>query len=453
MIKVRNIDKRIEISLGGGVDSLVRIYPSRQATKKLKSNALHKKQVFLNMQKKSVFDIDISRFDYILPNEMIAKYPLKNRDESKLLIYNKGEISQEKFKDIHHFLPKNSLVVFNNTKVISARLYFHNCNGAKIEIFCLEPSDDMDFAQSFSTVGNCRWNCLIGNQKRWKSGTITLNTNIGGEPFCIEAKLIKRLENYNVVEFQWFTTHTFGEILDNLGKIPIPPYLNRESEDCDKHTYQTVYGKIPGSVAAPTAGLHFTDGVLQSLKKKDIVISEVTLHVGAGTFKPLSSSTIHEHTMHSEFFTVSFEILKNLEQYLGNITAVGTTTVRTLESLYFIGCQLLNGLIPANNHFVIGQWEPYEKDFRYTPHEALSSILEYMKKNELTNIHASTSIMIIPGYQHKFTTRLITNFHQPKSTLLLLLASIVGDNWQQMYSYALKHNYRFLSYGDCCLVI
>ncbi len=405
------------------------------------------------MYKLNDLDIKINQFDYELPNDRIAKYPLKNRDESKLLLYNKGTISEETFKNLPQFLPKNSLLVFNNTRVISARLFFRNNNSAKIEVFCLEPSYNLDFSQALASNEKCRWNCLVGNLKRWKSCTITSKLEIDSKQIYIEAELIERCEGYNIVEFRWPGEYAFGELLDHAGKIPIPPYLNRESEDIDKLTYQTIFGKILGSVAAPTAGLHFTDSVLQSLRERKISLDKVTLHVGAGTFKAMSGDTIHDHTMHSEFFTLSNETIKNLKQHIGNITAVGTTTTRTLESLYYIGCQILSGKTPANNHFNIEQWEPYEKENLYNTEESLNAILEYLETNKFTHIQASTSIIIIPGYKCKLTNRLITNFHQPKSTLLLLLASFVGENWRQMYSFALERNFRFLSYGDCCLII
>ncbi|HPW67673.1 MAG TPA: S-adenosylmethionine:tRNA ribosyltransferase-isomerase [Salinivirgaceae bacterium] len=398
-------------------------------------------------------NLDINQFDYELPNDRIAKYPLKNRDESKLLLYNKGVISEETFKNLPQFLPKNSLLVFNNTKVISARLFFRNSNGAKIEIFCLEPAFNLDFSQAFASTEKCRWNCLVGNLKRWKGGTIISEVKIDGEQICLEAELIEKCEGHNIIEFRWSGKQTFGELLDHAGKIPIPPYLNRESEEEDKLTYQTIFGKVLGSVAAPTAGLHFTDTVLQSLKEREIFFDELTLHVGAGTFRAMSGETIHDHTMHSEFFTLSKETIKNLKQHIGNITAVGTTTTRTLESLYYIGCQLLSRQTPANNHFNIEQWEPYEKEILYSVNESVDAVLEYLETNKLTHIQASTSIIIVPGYKYKLTNRLITNFHQPKSTLLLLLASFVGENWKQMYSFALERNFRFLSYGDCCLII
>jgi S-adenosylmethionine:tRNA ribosyltransferase-isomerase len=269
----------------------------------------------------------------------------------------------------------------------------------------------------------------------------------------VEADLIEKRETFNIVEFRWPGNLSFGEILDHAGKIPIPPYLNRDSEESDKQTYQTIFGKIDGSVAAPTAGLHFTEKVMQSLKQRNIVASEVTLHVGAGTFKPVSSDSIKEHTMHSEFFTVSKSTLENLIKNLGNITAVGTTTVRTLESLYFIGNQIVNGVCPANHHFTVAQWEPYEDKTNLTTQRSLEAIVDYLKINLLEYLTATTSIMIIPGYQHKIVNRLVTNFHQPRSTLLLLLASFVGNDWKKMYDFALDNNFRFLSYGDSCLIV
>ena len=296
----------------------------------------------------------------------------------------------------------------------------------------------------------CRWNCLVGNLKRWKSCTITSKLEIDSKQIYIEAELIERCEGYNIVEFRWPGEYAFGELLDHAGKIPIPPYLNRESEDIDKLTLSNNFWEDIRSVVS-NCRIAFTDSVLQSLREK--FPDKVTLHVGAGTFKAMSGDTIHDHTMHSEFFTLSNETIKNLKQHIGNITAVGTTTTRTLESLYYIGCQILSGKTPANNHFNIEQWEPYEKENLYNTEESLNAILEYLETNKFTHIQASTSIIIVPGYKCKLTNRLITNFHQPKSTLLLLLASFVGENWRQMYSFALERNFRFLSYGDCCLII
>ncbi len=398
-------------------------------------------------------DIDIQQFDYPLPDDKIAKYPLPERDKSKLLIYNNGRIIQEQFQNIAQHLPPNSLLVFNNTKVIAARLFFRKETGAQIEIFCLEPNNPSDFGQAFATHGHCQWNCWVGNLKKWKSGAICLDIEINGKKVSIQAKLIEKRETYNVVSFQWPNNYSFGEILDHAGKIPIPPYLNRESEDSDKKTYQTIFGKVDGSVAAPTAGLHFTENVLTSIDNKNIVREEVTLHVGAGTFKPVSSNSVQEHTMHSEFFTVSKTSLESLKMNLGNIIAVGTTTVRTLESLYVIGKQIVNGTKPNNHHFAVTQWEPYANTQPMHVEDSLDAILNYLTVNKLEQLSATTSIMIVPGYEHKLVKHLVTNFHQPRSTLLLLLASFVGNDWKKMYDFALGHDFRFLSYGDSCLIL
>ena len=398
-------------------------------------------------------NIGIDQFDYKLPDERIAKYPLKERDNSKLLIFNKKQLSHDSFKNIAAHLPCDSLIVFNNTRVISARLFFQKPSGAQIEIFCLEPNDPKDFGLAFSSLKKCQWNCLVGNLKKWKSGQIFMTLEKENTTIEVRASLIEKLDTYNVVKFEWDNECSFGEIMDIAGRIPIPPYLNRESEENDKTTYQTIYSSIKGSVAAPTAGLHFTEKVLKYLSDKNIKQDEITLHVGAGTFKPISSDTIQDHVMHNEFFTVSLSTIKNLIEKLGAITAVGTTTVRTLESLYFIGVQILRGKTPANHHFIIDQWEPYAMEATIEPIDALNAIQQYLVSQNRTTLSASTSIIIIPGYKHKLINYLVTNFHQPRSTLLLLLASFVGEEWKTMYDIALKNDYRFLSYGDSCLII
>lgn len=395
-----------------------------------------------------------SNYDYNLPVDKIAKYPLANRDEAKLLVYNDGALSERVFRELPGILSSKSLLLFNNTKVIYARLFFKNQNGANIEIFCLEPADKTDYAQSLSMKNGSRWHCMIGNLRKWKFGNITCCIIIDNRPLVIEAQLIKKHSGYNVVEFSWPGNFSFGEILDKAGYIPIPPYLNRASDESDKLNYQTIYSKIEGSVAAPTAGLHFTDNVLKLLLNNNVVLDEVTLHVGAGTFKPLSSASIYDHTMHSEHFSVSLNCIKNIRAFLGNITAVGTTTVRTIESLYYIGCKIIDGDIPDNHIFNIDQWLPYKQNsYVYSAEESIDAVIAYLDINNLPYIQADTSIIIIPTYKHKITKRLLTNFHQPQSTLLLLLASFVGNKWREMYNYALEHDFRFLSYGDCCLII
>lgn len=395
----------------------------------------------------------MDQFDYDLPDKNIAKYPLEARDTSKLLIYNKSEISQDSFANVATHLPNDSLIVFNNTKVISARLFFHKTSGAQIEVFCLEPNDPKEFGLAFSTTKTCRWNCMVGNLKKWKSGQVFMSLEIENETIEVRATLIERLETYIIVEFEWNTECSFGEILDIAGKIPIPPYLNRESEEIDKTVYQTVYSSIKGSVAAPTAGLHFTEEVFNSLFEKNIQREEITLHVGAGTFKPVSSETIQDHLMHNEFFTVPRSTLSKLIDKIETITAVGTTTVRTLESLYYIGLQILNGTTPKNNHFIVTQWEPYKNKDNTSAIDALKAIENYLLTNKIESLSASTSIIIVPGYTHRIVKQLVTNFHQPRSTLLLLLASFVGSDWKIMYQTALKNDFRFLSYGDSCLII
>ncbi len=397
----------------------------------------------------------IADYDYPLPDHRIAKFPLKERDSSKLLVYCGGELSTDVFRNLGDHLPSNSLMVFNNTRVIQARLHFNKISGALIEVFLLEPFLPADYEQVFQAKGKCSWLCLIGNQKKWKEGTLEATINGNNSPTAIQARREGTHGNSQIVEFTWDNSAiSFADILDAMGELPIPPYLNRKTEESDKTTYQTVYSKIKGSVAAPTAGLHFTERVIDDLQQRGIARTELTLHVGAGTFRPVKSEEIADHDMHAEFFVVKRQTLESLLQHLGSIVAVGTTSVRTLESLYYIGSQLLRKKEPNHRLFHVAQWEPYGDNAPTIPAEdAIKAILRHMDDSHLTEICASTQIIIVPGYQFKLVNMLVTNFHQPKSTLLLLVSAFVNGNWKEIYDYALHNNYRFLSYGDSSLLI
>ena len=394
-------------------------------------------------------NIEISEFNYDLPNERIAKYPLKTRHDSNLLIYKNNEIREQKFFEIKNVLPKNALLIYNDTKVIQARLHFKKKTGAKIEIFCLEPLNPTDYNLMFQSTEYCEWKCIVGNQKKWKDDDLKLSLEIEDKQITLFAKKLSVGAN-PTIRFSWDNNVEFGQILEKIGNIPIPPYLNRESEEKDKQTYQTIYSKHDGSVAAPTAGLHFTDEVMQDLKDNNICFDQVTLHVGAGTFKPVKSEKIGEHEMHFEHFTVKKSLIENLIKNYGNIVAVGTTSVRTLESIYYIALKIANKEFA--DEFTVNQWEPYEQNNNINIIDALNIILDYLKQNKLEQLRAKTQIMIVPGYRFKIINAIITNFHQPKSTLLLLISAITGENWKTIYNYALENNYRFLSYGDSSIL-
>lgn len=390
--------------------------------------------------------IHIANYNYPLPNEKIAKYPLKDRDLSKLLVYNKGQIKDVVFNQLPGILPSGSQLVFNDTKVIYARLQFQKTTGAKIEIFCLEPIKPSDYEQSFQSGPGVRWKCMIGNRKKWKSGILRNNYDLNGEQFTLYAKQL----DSEIVEFSWDPIEiSFSEILETAGTIPIPPYLNRKAEKSDKSRYQTVYAHKKGSVAAPTAGLHFTPELLKNLSSGGIMQEKITLHVGAGTFKPVSSETLENHTMHSEHFSVNRKFLADLTERQSQVIAVGTTTVRTLESLYWLGMKAGQ----ENFKPVIDQWEPYSDNSKVDVRDALKNLLAYMKSENLDQLEAVTRIIIVPGYRFRLVDGLITNFHQPKSTLLLLIAAFIGKDWKKVYDYALDHNFRFLSYGDSSLLL
>ena len=399
--------------------------------------------------------IYIDEYDYPLPDERIAKYPLQQRDASKLLVYRNGEISESKFASITDFLPENALLVYNNTRVIQARLVFHKDTGARIEVFCLEPLKPADYAQSLGSTTECVWKCMVGNLKKWKGEILGKTVEINGRTFSFNVELLHSEGNTHSVRFCWNNRDIhFADILEKAGELPIPPYLHRKTEERDLTSYQTVYSKIKGSVAAPTAGLHFTPEVFMSLQKKNIQTEELTLHVGAGTFQPVKTRDIAEHHMHTEVISVNRSTIENIQKKLGNIIAVGTTSVRTLESLYYIGTLLQSPFTGDFVHnFHVSQWRPYENIEEISTYDALQRLLDYLDANNLTTLHAETQIMIKPGYKFRVVDGVITNFHQPKSTLLLLVSAFVEGNWKEIYDYALENDFRFLSYGDSSLLL
>ena len=398
--------------------------------------------------------IYIDEYNYPLPDERIAKYPLAKRDASKLLVYKNQKITESVFSSVSDFLPCNTLLVYNNTRVIQARLLFKKDTGASIEVFCLEPLQPADYAQSLGSTTECVWKCMIGNLKKWKEGKLSKQIELAGEKCTFTAERHQTEGNTHSVKFSWDNAAIhFADILENAGELPIPPYLHRKTEESDLTTYQTVYSKIKGSVAAPTAGLHFTEDVFDSLKPKQITIEEVTLHVGAGTFQPVKTRDIAEHHMHTEVISVQRSTIENLLKQLGNIVAVGTTSVRTLESLYYIGSSPLNPPKGDLHVLHVDQWAPYQTKDKLTTREALQNIIDYLETNNLTTLHAETQIMIKPGYKFRVVDGMITNFHQPKSTLLLLVSAFVDGNWKQIYDYALENDFRFLSYGDSSLLM
>ena len=400
--------------------------------------------------------IQIKDFNYNLPDERIAKFPLAKRDNSKLLLYRHGEVTEDVFHNIAQYLPKGALMVFNNTKVIQARLHFRKETGALIEVFLLEPYMPADYEQMFQTTGHCSWLCMIGNLKKWKEGTLKRTFYVKGKEVTLVAERKEDVHKSYRVDFSWDASDvSWAELLDAVGELPIPPYLNRETQESDKTTYQTVYSKIKGSVAAPTAGLHFTPEVLADIDRHGIDREELTLHVGAGTFKPVKSEEIQDHEMHTEYICVHRQTLEKLIRHEAKAIAVGTTSVRTLESLYYIGVKLEKTLDLSEEELHVCQWEPYENAVAkpITPIKAIENILAYLDKHGLSALHASTQIIIAPGYEYNIVKMLVTNFHQPQSTLLLLVSAFVHGDWHKIYDYALAHDFRFLSYGDSSLLI
>ena len=448
---------------------------------------MSKSKLTFNMETKQ---IRIEDYNYELPDARIAKYPLAQRDHSKLLVYNHGEVSQDVFYNLPAHLPQGALMVFNNTKVIQARLHFRKADaeghptGALIEVFLLEPYEPADYEQMFQQTGRCQWLCLVGNLKKWKEGALTREFTIHNSQFTLTATRCGEHGTSQLIEFKWSGTPapplsqrtlatdatqetsspiihhaSFAEVIDVMGELPIPPYLNRQTEESDKTTYQTVYSKIKGSVAAPTAGLHFTQQVLQAIDRHGIERDEVTLHVGAGTFKPVKSETIGDHPMHTEYIAVRRHTIERLIAHGGRAIAVGTTSVRTLESLYYMGLKVMRNPELTEDDLHVSQWEPYEgmsNDDGSSPVTALQSLqalLLWMDARQLTVLHSSTQIIIAPGYDYKVVSMLVTNFHQPQSTLLLLVSAFVHGDWHTIYDYALSHDFRFLSYGDSSLLI
>lgn len=396
--------------------------------------------------------ININDYDYPLPDERIAKFPLSERDSSKLLIYRGGEISEKHFSDIPEMLPEGSLLVFNNTKVVRARLVMHKPSGARVEVFCLEPHTPADYEHAFSVKGECEWSCIVGNLKKWKEGAVEIPFEYEGENYTLQAFIAERGTREHIVRFEWSAPMTFGQLLEYLGRIPIPPYLNRESEEIDNTRYQTVYSRFEGSVAAPTAGLHFTQPLIEQMKSKGFDFAEVTLHVGAGTFLPVKDEDATKHAMHTEHFDVTLDTLRKLRANYGKIVAVGTTSVRTMESLSALAWRIKNGRNYDDG--VVGQWELYDIPAEFSGEEALDILILYMEQNGLERLRAATEIMITPlGYNYRIVRNIVTNFHQPKSTLLLLVSAYVGDDWHKIYDYALSHEFRFLSYGDSSLLM
>ena len=418
--------------------------------------------------------IKISDYNYDLPDERIAKFPIAQRDHSKLLVYKHGEVSDDVFHHLPTYLPQGSLMIFNNTKVIQARLHFRKETGALIEVFLMEPAEPTDYELMFQTTGHCSWLCMIGNLKKWKEGSLKRDFEIKGNKLTLSAtmrrgdalgseaqKMVAKGGGTNYwVDFDWDNDKvSFAEILEAVGELPIPPYLNRKTEESDKTTYQTVYSKIKGSVAAPTAGLHFTDAVLKDLDAHGIDREEVTLHVGAGTFKPVKSLEIEGHQMHTEYIVVHRRSLEKLIKHECRVIAVGTTSVRTIESLYYMGVHLLKHPEANEEDLHVNQWDPYELSDDgnlvdgITPMQAIQAIIDYLDRNGLEALHSSTQIIIAPGYQYKIVKMLVTNFHQPQSTLLLLVSAFLKGDWKRVYDYALSHDFRFLSYGDSSLLI
>lgn len=400
--------------------------------------------------------IRISDYNYPLPDERIAKFPLPQRDHSKLLIYRKGEVGEDVFYHLPDYLPAGSLMVFNNTKVIQARMHFRKESGALIEVFLLEPAEPSDYEQMFQTTGHCAWYCLVGNLKKWKEGTLTRSLTTDHGTLTIKATRGPVHGTSHRIDFEWDAPVSFAEVIDIMGELPIPPYLNRETQESDKTTYQTVYSKIKGSVAAPTAGLHFTPEVLANLDAHGIEREELTLHVGAGTFKPVKSEEIEGHEMHTEYISVRRDTIRKLIAHDASAIAVGTTSVRTLESLYYMGLKVIRNPDLTEDQLHVSQWEPYDlmnNEKRIVNKEALQALLDWMEKHDLEVLHSSTQIIIAPGYDYKIVKVLVTNFHQPQSTLLLLVSAFVKGDWHKIYDYALAHDFRFLSYGDSSLLI
>lgn len=397
--------------------------------------------------------IKIREYSYLLPEDRIAKFPLEHRDSSKILIFQDNSISESKFSNLDELLPKNSLMIFNNTKVVPARLLFKKESGAHIEIFCLEPYNPVEYNLSFASTDSCSWVAVVGNAKKWRQNEIYFDfanhTNL--IPLDLRATLEAKINDKYIINFTWKGGCSFSEVMELCGKVPIPPYLKRESIEQDRERYQTLYAKYKGSVAAPTAGLHFSNSVLTKIENRGVESAQIVLHVGAGTFVPVKSEEIKDHKMHSEHFTISLTLIKRLlVQVEANrpIIAVGTTTARSLESIYWLGIQCLQEGYPKN----VSQWEPYSNGKVISVKESLISLIGWMESNKIELLERKTEIIIVPGYNFKLIDILITNFHQPQSTLLLLIAAFTGEKWRDIYNYALSNDFRFLSYGDSSIL-
>lgn len=390
-------------------------------------------------------NIRIEDYTYDLPEDRIAKFPLPERDASKLLVYDEGQVGESCFSEVENILKAGQTLVFNNTKVIHARIFFRKSTGAVIEVFCLEPHYPADYACNFAVRETCEWSCMVGNLKKWKEGVIECRFECGGEECVLTAEKIEQQEGKVIVRFRWNRHLSFSEVLEYCGRIPIPPYLNRESEDSDKIRYQTVYSKEEGSVAAPTAGLHFSKNILRTLREKGVDVGEVTLHVGAGTFRPVKAEKIGGHDMHTEHIIVSRELVEHLREKSQDVIAVGTTSVRTLESLYWIGVKCLEGI---NEFYSVDQWDAYTLPGHYTLHESMTALFRWFETSGQDTLKAQTTIIIVPGYKFRVIDAMFTNFHQPQSTLLLLVSAAIGGDWKKVYDYALGNGFRFLSYGD-----
>lgn len=402
----------------------------------------------------NISNLNIDDYDYDLPEDRIAQYPVQERDSSKLLVLKNGSLNSDIFRNIGRHLPEKSFLVFNNSKVIRARLLFGKDTGARIEVFCLEPLAPHDYDSSFMSKGPVEWKCIVGNLKKWKNGIITARFEHKGEQKTIQAEKISADEGESWrIRLTWTADIPFAEVLDAAGHIPLPPYISRPDEASDSVSYQTVYSRIKGSVAAPTAGLHFTERVLESLKEKGMESGQITLHVGAGTFQPVKVSNALEHEMHCEHFILTSETLEKLIQNTGHIIAVGTTSVRTLESIYWLGVKLINKAVDKKSALGLEQWEAYGFNTEIPVNEALNALKVFMEEKNMLSLYASTSIMIVPGYKFRIINGILTNFHQPRSTLLLLVSAWIGEKWKNAYRFALDNDFRFLSYGDSSLLL
>ncbi len=399
-------------------------------------------------------NIDINDYDYDLPPEYIAQYPVNERDKSQLLIYRDDNIVKDTFRNIDEYLPPDSLLVFNNTRVIRARILFHKETGAVIEILCLEPLSPSDYSLSFSSKESVEWKCIIGNLKKWRRGVLMVSFEYDSKKYYLYAERLQPEDEAWRIRFSWNNQEiSFGEVIEATGHIPLPPYITREDEKEDIERYQTVYSSIKGSVAAPTAGLHFTRNVFEKLKTKGIESVELTLHVGAGTFQPVKADNIFDHEMHCEHFFIDTKTIEILLENYGKIIAVGTTSVRTIESIYWLGVRLIQSPADTRSGFSLGQWEAYEMGTGFSVNQSLGALLKFLNERNLSYLHASTSIMIVPGYKFRMTGGMITNFHQPRSTLLLLISAWTGNRWKDIYTFALENRFRFLSYGDSSLLL